>query len=99
VTRTEIGSLLENFKTNPLSTLGTQVDVLKTKKKQEEEEQTMLIFCPKCRKKHLLQECPLDNIHVCGLCMENHVIDDCPTLKVLQGRLIRRNSRILLYGT
>lgn len=38
VTRVEIGSLLENFKTNLLSTLGTQVDVLKTNKKKEEQE-------------------------------------------------------------
>ena len=68
VARVEIGSLLENFKTNLLSTLRTQVDVLKANKKQQEEEQTMSIFCPKCRKKHLLRECPLDNIQVCGIC-------------------------------
>ena len=57
---------------------------MKAKKKQQEEEKILLIFCPKCRKKHLLQECPLDNIHVCGLCTENHVTDDCSTLKELQ---------------
>lgn len=44
----------------------------------------MTILYPKCRKKHLLRECPLDNIHVCGLFTENHVTDDCPTLKDLQ---------------
>jgi len=54
VTRAEIGSLLESFKKNLLSTLGTQVDVSKTKKKQKQEEQTISIFCPKCRKMHLL---------------------------------------------
>ena len=32
VTREEIGSLLENFKTDHLSTLGTHVDVLKANK-------------------------------------------------------------------
>lgn len=35
VTRAEIGRLLENFKTDLLSTLGTQVDVLKANKKKE----------------------------------------------------------------
>ena len=35
VTRAEIWSLLENFKTNLLSTSGTQVGVLKAKKKKE----------------------------------------------------------------
>lgn len=84
VTREEIGILLENFKTYLLSTLGTQVDVLKENKKQQQEEQTMSIFFPKCRKKHLLRECHLDNIHVCGHCKENHVTDNCPTLKELQ---------------
>ena len=44
----------------------------------------MSIFCPKCRKKNLLQECPLDNIHVCGICIENYVADNFPTLKELQ---------------
>ena len=34
VTRAEIGSLVENFKTNILSTLATRVDVLKSKKKK-----------------------------------------------------------------
>jgi len=36
VTREEIGSLLENFKTDLLSTLGTQVDLLKEKKKKQQ---------------------------------------------------------------
>ena len=59
VTRAEIGSLLENFKTDLLSTLGTQVDVLKAKKRKEEQDEALAIFCPKCRQKHPLRECPL----------------------------------------
>eukprot|EP00253_Pinus_taeda_P005658 PITA_05658 len=62
ITRAEIGNLLENFKTDLLSTLGTQVDVLKANKKKEEQEQALAIFCSKCRKKHPLRECPLDSI-------------------------------------
>eukprot|EP00253_Pinus_taeda_P021145 PITA_21145 len=62
ITRAEIGSLLENLKTDLLSTLGTQVDVLKANKKKEEQEQALAIFCSKCRKKHPLRGCPLDSI-------------------------------------
>lgn len=84
VTRAEIGSLLENFKIDLLSTLGTQVDVLKAKKKKEEKDQILAIFCPKCRKKHLIRECPLEGIQVCGLCTENHATENCQNLKKLQ---------------
>ena len=72
ISRTEFGSLLEDFKADILSTLGTQVEVLKTKKRHEQQDQALSIFCPKCRKQHLLKECSLSNIHICGLCAENH---------------------------
>ena len=84
ITRVEIGSLLEKFKTDLLSTLGTQVDVLKENKKKEEQEQALAIFCSKCRKKHPLRECPLDSIQVCALCTENHSTENCLRLKELQ---------------
>ena len=35
ISRTELGNLLEDFKTDLLSTLGTQVEISKTKKRQE----------------------------------------------------------------
>jgi hypothetical protein len=38
VTRAEVGNLLENFKTDILSTLTTQLDVLQAKQKQAEAE-------------------------------------------------------------
>ena len=37
VTRVELGNLLENFKTDILGTLSSQLDTIKFKKKQEEE--------------------------------------------------------------
>eukprot|EP00253_Pinus_taeda_P033242 PITA_33242 len=81
VTRAEIGNLLEEFKTDLFSTLGTQIDTLKAKKRQEEEDQMMAIFCPKCRKKHALKDCPLENIQVCAFCTENHDIFHCSKVK------------------
>ena len=84
VTRAEIGNLLEEFKTDLLSTLGNQIDTLKAKKKQEDEDQIMAIFCPKCRKKHALKDCPLENIQICAFCTEHHDMFNCPKVKVLQ---------------
>jgi len=36
VTRVEIGNLLENFKTNILGTLATQLDIMQAKQKKAE---------------------------------------------------------------
>jgi hypothetical protein len=80
ITRVEIGNLLENFKTDILSTIGSQLDTLNIKKKQEEENATMCIFCPRCRRKHSSRECPLDNISVCGFCTEDHPTEKFPSL-------------------
>ena len=84
VTRTEIGNLLENFKTNILGTLGSQLDTFKAKKRQEEENAVFSIFCPKCRRKHPARECPLNNISVCRICPDEHETDNCPLLPGLQ---------------
>lgn len=84
VTRAEIGNLLEEFKTDLLNTFGTQIATLKAKKIKEEEDQLMAIFCPKCRKKHALKDCPLENIQVCAFCTENHDIFHCSKVKILQ---------------
>jgi hypothetical protein len=84
VTRSELGNLLENFKTDILSTIGSQLDTLKIKKKQEDEDLVLGIYCPRCRKRHPRRECPLDNIFVCGICTDNHATEDFPSLPGLQ---------------
>jgi hypothetical protein len=78
VTRDELGNLLENFKTDLLGTLSLQLDTLQFKKKQEDEKTTLSIFCPKCREKHPLRECPLDNIKICAICVGEHPTEHCP---------------------
>ena len=50
VTQDEIGNLFENFKTDILSTLSSQLDVLQAKKKQEKQdelEKALAVFCSK----------------------------------------------------
>ena len=68
VTRAEMSNLFENFKTDILSTLSSQLDVLYVKKKQEKQEElekALVMFCSKCRKKHALRDCPTDSIEIC----------------------------------
>ena len=80
VTRVELGNLLENFKTDILGTLSSQLDTIKVKKRQEEENPVLSIFCSKCRKRHPLKECPLNTVSIYGICMEDHTMEDCPSL-------------------
>eukprot|EP00253_Pinus_taeda_P005000 PITA_05000 len=84
VTRVEIGNLFENFKTNILGTLTTQLDVLQAKQKQMEAEQNLVIFCPRCRKKHSHKECPLDTVQTCAICIRDHSTESCPSLPGLK---------------
>jgi hypothetical protein len=79
ITREEIGNLLENFKIDILSTIGSQLDTLNIKKKQEEKNAAMTIYCPRCRRKHSSRECPLDNISVCGFFIEDHSTEKFPS--------------------
>ena len=78
VTRMEIGNMLENFKIDILSKIGSQLDTLNINKKQEEENDAMCIFFPRCRRKHSSKECPLDNISVCGFCTKYHPTEKMP---------------------
>jgi hypothetical protein len=49
-TRAEIGNLLEEFKTEMLSSFASQIDALQVKKKQAEAEAALAIFCSMQRK-------------------------------------------------
>jgi hypothetical protein len=75
---------LENFKTDILGTLTTQLDVLQAKQRQAEEEQSLAIFFPWCRKKHSPRECPLDMVRTCAICAKDHATEQCPSLPGLK---------------
>ena len=72
VTREELGNLLENFKTDILSTLSSLFDTIRTKKKQNVENAILTIFCSRCMKRHPLKECPLNIVSICVFCTKNH---------------------------
>ena len=50
---------------------------MRDKEKHEEFEE---IVYPRCQKKHLAMDCPLDSITICGICGLNHSTDCRPSL-------------------
>ena len=76
----EIGNPLENFKTDMMSSISSQLDVLREKQRQAEEDLALGVFRPKCRTKQLLRECPLDKVQEGGLCDLDHDTKECPSL-------------------
>jgi hypothetical protein len=86
-TRAEIGNLLEEFKTEMLSSFASQIDTLQVKKKQAEAEAALAIFCSKCREKHPRRECPLDKVPICTICDKDHETQQCPSLPGIKAAL------------
>jgi hypothetical protein len=86
-TRAKIGNLLEDFKTEMLSSFASQIDTLQIKKKQAKAEVALSIFCSKCRENHPLRECPLDKMPTCTLCDKDHETQQCPSLPGIKATL------------
>jgi hypothetical protein len=86
-TRAEIGNLLEDFKTEMLSSFASQMDTLQIKKKQAEAEAALSIFCSQCRDKHPRRECPLDKKPICTICDKDHDTQNCPSLPGIKAAL------------
>jgi hypothetical protein len=98
VTRAEVGNLLEKFKTDILSTLTTQLDVLQAKQKKTEAEQMLAIFFHRCRRKHGPRDFPLDVVWVCTICTKDHDTEQCPSLpglKVVFREAKKKQSRYI----
>ena len=79
VTRIELGNLLEKLKTDILGVMGSQIDALQDKKRQEEERLAMGIFFPRCKNKHPQSEFPLNNISICHICTNDHTTENWPS--------------------
>lgn len=80
VTKAEIRNLLDNLRTDILSTLSAHIHTLQVKKNHLELDRTMAIFCLMCRKKHLERECPLNSLEVCTISVLNPATSSCPSL-------------------
>jgi hypothetical protein len=86
-TRAEIGNLLEEFKTEMLSSFASQIDTLQIKKKQVEAEAALSIFCSKCKEKHPRREFPLDKKPICTICDKDHETQQCHSLPRIKATL------------
>ena len=80
MTRADIGNILENFKTDMMNSIYSQLDVMREIHKQVAEDLVLGVFFPKCKKKHPPKECPLDKAEVCGMCELEHDTKYCPSL-------------------
>src|SRR5271168_3819700 len=75
---------MEDFKSDMRQFLAMQLDTLQMQRKQEETKRDLVIFCPKCTRKHPRNECPLYSIEVCFICEEYHPTNQCPSLPGLK---------------
>ena len=78
-----------------------QIYSLKFQRKLVEEQDILSIYCPKCRRKHPLRECPFDikETNKCAICADNHATKKCPSIPglkaILQGRNLKLNHYML----
>lgn len=72
---------MENMKIEIMN-ISKQVDSLKFQQKLVEEQETLSIFCSRCRRNHPLRECPLDikETNKCAICADKHATKKCPYL-------------------
>ena len=88
-------NLLENFKTDILGTLSSQIDSMNIKNKFEDE--ALTIFGSRCKKRLPLKNFPLNVVSLCGLCVEKHEIDSCPALPGLQAIYSQHTPNHMCY--
>jgi len=82
--KAKIGNLLDNLRSDILSTLSTQMDTLQVKQKNMKLEKNMVIFCLNCKKKHPPRKCPLKSMEECEICKLSHATNSCPSLQGLK---------------
>ena len=63
-----------------MSSISSQLDVMRETKKQAVEDMVLGVFFPKCRKRHPLREFLLDKVEVCRLCNLDHDTKYFPSL-------------------
>ena len=57
-----------------------QLDTLLIRRKQEGAKSALVIFYPRCTRKHPRNECPMHSLEVCFICEEYHPTNQCPSL-------------------
>ena len=72
LSKNEFANQMEDFKSEVRQFLAMQLDTLQIQRKQEESKRALVIFCPRCTRKHPRDECPMHSLEVCFLCEEYH---------------------------
>jgi len=80
---------MDNMKIEIMNIVSKQIYSLKFQQKLVEEQESLSIFCPKCRRNHVLRECPLDikETNKCEICAENHATEKYPSIPGLKALL------------
>jgi len=82
--KNEIRNMVEDFKSEMMHIFYFQIDTMHIKRKQEEAKRALAIFCPKCTRRHPINECPLNVIEVYSVCEENHATYKWPSFLSLK---------------
>jgi len=97
--KNEIGQLIKeiaNLKIDILVQLNTTLDGIQAKTRTTDQSRAtkpLSIYCPRCRNKHLLRECPLDKSEICQIYDREHSTSQCSQLPALK-RLSKKNAVI-----
>lgn len=77
---------MENMKIDIMNIVNKQLDSLTFQQKLMREQESLCIFCPKCRDKHPPKECPLNlkENNKCAICAEDHTKEKCPSIPRLK---------------
>jgi len=57
------------------------------KKSQDEVDKALVVFCPKCKEKHSLKKCKVNNINLCNICDLEHCTGHCTGIPKLKATL------------
>lgn len=72
LSKNELANEMEDFKSDMRQFLAMQLDTLQIQRKQEEDKRALVIFCPRCTRKHPRDKCPMHSLEVCFICEEYH---------------------------
>ena len=89
LSKNEFSIQMEYFKSEVRQFLSIQLDTLRIQRKQEESKRALVIFFPRCTRKHPRDECPMPYLEVCFICEEYHPMNQClslPKIKVAYQR-------------
>lgn len=88
ISKGDLNDMLTTVKEDILTEVMTYLKNLSTKFKSKGQEPPLAIFCPTCKKRHGLNECPLNIVEVCRVCDEkDHDEKNYPQLQCVKAAI------------